>query len=234
MHGVCRAGSVLEVVDRVGVRRFRGRFRGQRPRWTRPRSALNHPGEGRKPLAQSDGNGISGAPFAQLLAEHGNNTIDHISVSAGHQFSDQVEAAMKRMRINADEFDFGAGGPQGQQGDPGAAGPTGPAGPTGEHGPVSQGAITSTNAANGSTGAVPAASDSKLVGNTVRSLHISKQHKGTKLVSVKATLRGHNLRVHGNTITGDLRNRAAGITTCRPRPHTRRAARPTSFTSPAA
>jgi len=161
------------------------------------------------PTGTESGYGIYGAPFAKLLAEHGDETIDHISVSAGYQFSDQVEAVMTRMRVNGNEFDFGTGGPQGQQGDPGATGATGP---TVEQGPVSQGANTGANAASGTSGAntVLAAPSSKLVGNSVRTLHVSKQHKGAKLLAVKANLRGHTLRIIGNTIKVDLRHGSVG------------------------
>ena len=103
----------------------------------------------------------------------------------------------------------------------GCALPVGPQGPAGENG------TDGTNGATGATGATGAAAANGgttdggtasaagingatvKIGATKRTLHVPST-KGMKLVSVRATLRGKALPVHGKSIKVDLRGKVVG------------------------
>ena len=170
-------------------------------------------------LGEPGGYGWAGASYSHLLAEHGDDQIAYIAVTAGWQFDKNVEAVMTRMRVNGDEFNFGATGPKGATGDQGQTGQTGSNGTDGTNGQNgSNGAdgaliVSGANSAN-SKDSVPATSGGhtsagKLVGASVRTLTVPTL-KGGKLMSVKATLRGKKLPVKGNKITANLTGMSVG------------------------
>jgi len=149
------------------------------------------------PQPGTPGYDIQGADFAKLVADHGDEQVDYIAVSAGNAFHEQVEAVMTRLRVNGDEFIFGATGPQGPKGEQGTPGAT---------------VIASVPAATQQTIIQPSQAVQTaptLIGNTKRTIRVSLR-KGEKLLSVRATLRGKRLPVHGRSITVDLRGRNVG------------------------
>jgi hypothetical protein len=141
------------------------------------------------------GYGVTGAPYSRLLADHGDEQIDFVAVTAGQQFSRNVEATMTRMRVNGDEFVFGATGPKG---DTGAKGETGARGAAGRDGSA------------GATNVIHVTEARHVTGNTIRTLRVAKTHKGGALKSATAKLRGKKLKVRGGKVRVDLRNKAVG------------------------
>jgi hypothetical protein len=171
---------------------------------------------------EGGGYGWAGSPYSRLLAEHGNDEIAYIAVTAGWQFNENVEAVMSRMRVNGDEFNFGATGPKGDAGDQGQTGQAGADGTNGKDGSNgSNGAdgaliVSGANNANSanSKDSVPSTTGDhigagKLVGASVRTL-TAPTVKGGKLMSIKATLRGKKLSVKGNKITANLTGMSVG------------------------
>ena len=113
-------------------------------------------------------------------------------------------------------------GPAGDKGDKGDTGATGATGANGANGATGATGATGANGANGATGAAGKdgapgtttiihqyAIGSKLIGATMRTLHIPSI-KGMKFVSVRASLRGKRLTVHGRSVKVDLRGKTAG------------------------
>ena len=151
--------------------------------------------------------GLYGAPIAQLRAEHGTDQIAFIAITQGWQWGEQNEAMLTRMRVNSDEFVFGATGPQGNKGDTGATGATGAAGSNGTNG------VTGATGATGAAGQTMVTGESavapRLIGNTRRVLHVP-QRKGERFLSARATLRNTRLPVRGRLITVDLRGKVVG------------------------
>ncbi len=67
-----------------------------------------------------------------------------------------------------------------------------------------------TNGVNGKDGVTTVIHDrGKLTGNTVRTLH-ARKIQGKKFLSVRASLRGKRLNVHGRTVKVDLRGKTVG------------------------
>jgi len=164
-------------------------------------------------VGEAGGYGWAGSPYSRLLAEHGNDEIAYIAVTAGGQFNENVEAVMTRMRVNGDEFNFGAAGPKGDTGDRGQTGSAGADGTDGKDGRngvdgalVVSGANTKDSVPTTISKDIPA---NKLVGASLRTLTVPTL-KGGKLMSVKATLRGKKLPVKGNKISANLTGMSVG------------------------
>jgi hypothetical protein len=138
------------------------------------------------------GYGLVGAPWSTLVADHGSEQIAFITVTAGWQFSDQLEAVLTRMRINGSEFIFGATGPQGEPCTNGATGAIGTAGAAGQ------------TIMTGESAVAP-----RLIGNTRRVIHVP-QRKGERLLSARATLRNKRLPVQLPHVIVDLRDKVVG------------------------
>ena len=103
---------------------------------------------------------------------------------------------------------------------PPADGATGPQGPQGKENGINGTGYgkDGTNGAAGSNGVerryyLIIHDYGRLGGNTVRTIS-APSIKGMKFVSVRASLRGKGLPVHGRTITVDLRGKTAGSYTC--------------------
>jgi hypothetical protein len=162
------------------------------------------------------GYGLTGAPYSTLKADHGDEQIDFIAVSAGNQFHDQVEAVMTRMRVNGDEFNFGATGPKGDTGAAGTAGAKGADGvksangKDGKNGAKGATGPAGSNGVNGVNGVTTISRDyGKLSGATLRTLRAPKL-KGMKFVGVRASLRGKRLHARGRSVRVDLRGKSVG------------------------
>ena len=146
----------------------------------------------------------------------GDEHVAFIAVTAGEQFHADVEAVMTRMRVNNDEFMFGATGPKGDKGDigsPGAPGSQGATGATGASGVNGVDGFNGVDGVKGKDGATMVIQENlvgpKLIGNTIRTLH-APARKGMKLVSVSAKMRNKALLRHGKTVMVDLRGKVVG------------------------
>lgn len=148
--------------------------------------------------------------WADVKALHGDDKITNVLVSQGNSMGTDVSAMVKQITFNGERFNFdtppadGATGPQGPQGYNGNNGVNGTDGKNGTNG--ANGAA-GTNGVNGVTTIIH--DYGTLVGNTVRTIS-APSIKGMKFVSVRASLRGERLPVHGRKITVDLRGKTVG------------------------
>jgi len=145
--------------------------------------------------------------WAGVMAEHGSDVITGIMVTQGYAGGTAFSADVTKLGVNGTDFVFGAmqqgpagsngtngvNGTDGQNGSNGATGNTGPAGPAGVN----------------TTTIVTVTKPRRLVGNTLRVLHASPR-KGAKLVSVKASLRGKQIKVKDRTVTVNLTGKSVG------------------------
>lgn len=94
---------------------------------------------------------------------------------------------------------------------PPAPGPAGPKGDDGQNGTNGTNGANGANGTNGNDGVTKVIHDqrTKLVGNTMRTIHASSV-KGWKFVKVRASLRGQRLQTHHRAIKVDLRNEGVG------------------------
>ena len=142
--------------------------------------------------------------WGDVKALHGSDKITGVLVSQGFSMGTDVSAMVKQITFNGERFNFdtppadGATGPQGPQGNNGINGTDGKDGTNGAAG------------SNGVNGVTTIIHDyGRLGGNTVRTIS-APSIKGMKFVSVRASLRGKGLPVHGRKITVDLRGKTVG------------------------
>ena len=148
--------------------------------------------------------------WASVLTHHGNEVISGIYLTAGFAGGADLTALVPSLTVNGTTFAFSAP----HNGDPG---PTGPQGNTGA--PGGTGTTTAVQQP------VVVSSPTRLIGNTVRTLHIPKRNRGARYVSATAFLRGKRLAVRHRTIRVDLRGRSVGLYNVRIRARYRRADR---------
>ena len=106
--------------------------------------------------------------------------------------------------------DNGTDGKDGTNGTNGQDGTNGTNGTNGVSGTNGQDGKDGTNGTNGTTAAAASVKGATVtMGATKRTLHV-RSTKGMKLVSVRASLRGKSLPVHGQSIKVDLRGKVVG------------------------
>jgi hypothetical protein len=101
-------------------------------------------------------------------------------------------------------------GPQGPAGENGVDGKNGATGAVGPAGATGSAGATGPAGADGAAAAAAGVNGAKVkIGATKRTLHVPSS-KRMKLVSVRASLRGKSLPVHGQSIKVDLRGKVVG------------------------
>jgi hypothetical protein len=135
-------------------------------------------------------------PFSQVVADHGGETISEILVSQGFSTGQDVSGLVREITVNGTTFAFDVP----PAGIPGAPGTT-----TIVRVPVAVPVQAAPPAQ--SVRGVQVASSCK--GDDLLTLH-APRIAGRRLLSVRATLRGKRLKVHGRSITLDLRERSEG------------------------
>src|SRR4051794_35906528 len=158
--------------------------------------------------------------WQEMIDQHGDENVVKIVVMQGFSGGTDLSALLKSFTFNGEKFDFTGAPLNGQDGLPGADGQPGANGTNGVNGHDVSNGSNGANGAQGSAGQngsngtttviyVPVA-NTKLVGNTMRTLRVSTRKGNLKLIGLKANLRGKRMFVKGNTITVDLSNRSVG------------------------
>lgn len=139
--------------------------------------------------------GLSGAPWATVMAAHGSDVVDGIYVSAGFSAGVDLSVLLRDLSVNDDTFVLSRQGPDGAVGADGLSvlgprGGQGIQGVTGSQGPVLRPSETCT-------------------GDALRSLTIPNR-KGRRFVSARAFLRGASITTRVRAFKVDLRDRVEG------------------------
>ena len=123
------------------------------------------------------------------MADHGDETITNVLVSQGNSTGTDVSAMLRSITFNGERFNFNVAPADGTDGVNGKDGAAGPAGKDGVTTIIHDGGA--------------------LTGNTVRTIH-ARKIQGKTFVSVRASLRGKRLHVHGRSVKVDLRGKTVG------------------------
>jgi len=132
-----------------------------------------------------------------IVAAHGSERIAGIKIKQGESGGEAFSADVTKMGLNGTDFIFGA--PQ-----------QGPTGPRGANGSTGVNGSTGAAGAAGSTTVIHVTDSRHMTGNTLRTLRVSKRHKGARLKSATASLRGKKLKVRHGKVMVDLRHKSVG------------------------
>ena len=144
---------------------------------------------------------------------------DDLHRTGGFLFDDVTSRSSRSNAPEGCSLPVGPQGPAGDNGTDGKDGTNGANGQDGTNGANGANGASGTNGqdgkdgANGTNGTPAAAASVKggtvTMGATKRTLHV-RSTKGMKLLSVRASLRGKSLPVHGQSIKVDLRGKVVG------------------------